>query len=244
MRLLAALAALVVSAARAEEAPTYAIVSLLGDRLTVVSHVQPTSTNIGTDHHSELKLATPAIDHAALAATEGALKKAIPEAKTVLLMANDPALYLAQEKVADPDDSAGLLGPQLKTLLSGAKATHLLLLTKIRKDSALVMRYLEGGSGKLEGLGFFVDSNRPMVNRQTGEPYRGFVAPFACFRISLIEVATGRTSSERAGCATGMLPAHSGVSTWEDVPAEQKLAGLRYVLQSEIVKTMPAILAR
>lgn len=240
MRLAAACLLAVASAAWADDPPanTFAILSLLGDRLTVVSHVSQTGTNFGSERRNVVKLTTPAFDHAVLQAAESAVKAAMPDAKTVLLVARDPAVYDAQSEAIEVDQPITALLPRIDSLVAPAHASRLILITKIRYDAEVVIRTGNIAFGKLDGLGFYVDTNRPMANVKTGDTYRGLVAPYAYFRVSLVDLAANRVIAEQSVHLGVALASHAGVGTWEEITPQEKMNALQSLLREQVSRSV------
>lgn len=244
MRVLAFLAVAAALNVHAQAEPrTYAILSLLGDRMTLVVHVPTAGTNMGSERRSVITLTTPVLDHATILAAESGVKSVLPGAQPVLLVVRDPAIYEAQSSVSDPDVSAASLMPTLAPILAGAHVTHALVFTKVRHEAQIALRHSVTGSGRLEGLGFYVDNNRALEMPETGERFAGMVAPYAYFRISLVEVASGRVIAERPVYGATAIAAHSAVSPWEELTPEQKVDALRSLLKREIAKAVPPLLS-
>jgi hypothetical protein len=181
MRLVAALLLICASSARADGNPadTFAILSLLGDRMTVVSHTEQTGTHFGSERHNIVKL-----------------------------------------------------------LVEGTHAARLVLLTKVRYDAEVIIRTGNIAFGKLDGLGFYVDTNRPMANVKTGDTYRWFVAPYAYFRVSIVDLGTGRAVSEQNVHASTTLASHAGVGTWEEITPQEKMNGLQALLSQNVTRSV------
>ena len=240
MRLIAACLLAFTSAVWADDTPanTFAILSLLGDRLTVVSHTSQTGTSFGSERHNVMKLTTPAFDHAALQAADAAVKAARPDAKTVLLLARDPAVYDAQADAIEVDQPVTSLLPRIDPLVAPAHAGYLILLTKIRYDAEVVIRTGNIAFGKLDGLGFYVDTNRPMANVKTGDTYRGLVAPYAYFRVSVVDLAANRVIAEQPVHVGVPLASHAGVGTWEEISPQEKMNALQALLREQVARSV------
>jgi len=240
MRLAVACLLSVAFSAWADDSPanTFAILSLLGDRLTVVSHVSQTGTSFGSERRNVVKLTTPAFDHIALQAAESAVKAAMPDAKTVLLLARDSAVYDAQSDAIEVDQPVTSLLAKIDPLVAPAHAGHLILLTKIRYEAEVVIRTGNIAFGKLEGLGFYVDTNRPMANVKTGDTYRGLVAPYAYFRASVVDLATNRVIAEQSVHTGIPLASHAGVGTWEEISPQEKMNALQSLLREQVSRSV------
>lgn len=240
----ALLLAAIGSASAAEEDRVYAIVSLLGDGLSIVVRENSTGSNINRNARTFVKLETPALDRAALFAADDAIKAASPGAKRVLLEVHDPAAYAAQSRALE---EGGGIGPVLLALgatVAQSKATHLMVFTKQRHDAVLRLRDGSVGSGRLEGLGFYVDRAMRTQNPDTGEYYLGFLSPFAYFRVSLIEAATGKLLGEESVIASDAHASTSNVHPWDTLNSQEKMSALQAMVRQEAGRAVTTLLQR
>ena len=76
--------------------------------------------------------------------------------------------------------------------MAAENATHLLLVTKIRGDTAhLVEGPVQFGHARILGLGAYC-SEELLAGVPDGTIVRGYFVPFAYVRVSLVELATSR----------------------------------------------------
>jgi len=183
------------------QAPTYAVLSLVGDRLLVVSREGSAGSNL-IDPHT---------------------KRFIPVGNTEL----DRTVLAAVRDIA-----------------AGSKATHLVLVTKQRHEAMLPVSNGRVGSGWLEGLGFYIDCEQGMRNNVTGEGFTGFLAPFAYFRVSLIELATGKVLGEEAVYASLTTGRRSVSHPWDALTPKQKVQVIEGMLRAEVARVIPIVLGR
>jgi hypothetical protein len=238
------IAALLLAAAFAGHAAerTYAILSLVGDRLLLVGHRAAVETRRDSNLREYADLGSPALDNAALLAVEAAVKTAQPDAKTVLLAVGDREAYRAQEKALEGDGGIEGIVATLGPTLASAHATHLVLLTKERHETLIPLLHGHTGSGFLEGLGFYIDRNFRLVNSRTGEHYTGYLAPFAYFRISVVDIASSRVLKEDRVLASFTRGNTETLHPWDAMTAQQKAAALQGLLRREIARRVPALL--
>jgi hypothetical protein len=220
---------------------TYAVLSLIGDKLTIARVQMATGSRLDTNTKSVIDTPGGELDREMLFAVEDAIKAAQPGAKVVLLGASDPALYAAQ--AASVDGGVSALMPTLAGILRGANATHLVLVTKQKGEARVPLDDGTIGSGTLEGLGFYLDPERNLVNRATGERYQGFLAPYGYVRFSLVDLADSRTLRERKAELAVSVSSQKVVATWENLDAEQKVRYLKQIIRREARETVPALLA-
>jgi hypothetical protein len=233
------------SAGAADEDRTCAILSLLGDGLSIVVHEASTGSRVDRNPRTFVKLETPELDRAALFVADDAIKRASPGIRTVLLEVRDPAVYAAQSRALDEGgDAHRHVLPALGPTLAQAKATHLVLFTKWRHEAMLRLPDGHAGSGQLEGLGFYIDRAMRLVNREASEPYLGFLSAFAYFRVSLIEVATGSVLGEESVFESETSFSVSGVHPWDTMTSQQKVSALQSLVRREAQRVMPALLQK
>lgn len=243
--LAALLVAAVGSAGAANEDRSYAILSLLGDGLSIVVREVSTGSRIDRNPRTFVKLETPQLDRAALFVADDAIKRALPGARTVLLEVRDPAVYAAQTRALDEGgDALRRVLPALGPTLAQSKATHLVLFTKWRHEAMLQLPDGHAGSGQIEGLGFYIDRAMRLVNREASEPYLGFLSAFAYFRVSLVEVGTGKVLGEESVFASETSLSVSGVHPWDTMTSQQKVGALQSLVRREAERVMPALLQK
>jgi hypothetical protein len=243
--LAALLVAAVGSAGAADEVRTVAILSLLGDGLSIVVREVSTGSRVDRNARTFVKLETPELDRAALFVAEDAIKRALPGARTMLLEVRDPEIYAAQSRALEEGaDVRRRVLPALGPTLAQAKATHLVLFTKWRHEALLRLPDGHAGSGQLEGLGFYIDRAMRLVNREASEPYLGFLSAFAYFRVSLIEIATGKVLGEESVFESETSLSVSGVHPWDTMTSQQKVGALQSLVRREAERVMPALLQK
>lgn len=226
MRYLLAILLLAASAVCGASDRTYAVLSLIGDQLMLVNRAAATGSNVDRNTRQFVALPNAALDNAALRAVEDALKTADPGAQVALLAARDPDLAKAQAKALDAGGGAGLVLPALKDVLAKVNATHLILVSKHRGEARMEIANGKAGSGYLEGLGFYIDRLYPLRDLTTGEHTDGFLAPFAYFRVALIDLATSRVLGEETVTASQGIGARDQINPWDTLSSAEKVAYL------------------
>jgi hypothetical protein len=238
---LAALATLAHAQAPAP-APTYAVLSLVGDQLDAVTFQPQTGSLLNTNSHQAIPMRADILDNAALRATNKALRAAGPVTDVALLAASEPAVfvnaphYFVGHQVQLPADLEGAIVE--------AKANRLLLITKHSGDARLQSKNGFIGSGKLEGLGFYVDTVHPMHDEDTNRRAPGFLAPFVYVDVTLVDTAshtilrqTTITASETIAAADNQ----GGADAWNALSAEQKIAHLTAMLTQGLAEAVPRL---
>lgn len=219
------------------DARKYAAMSLLGDELDIV-HAQPQiGSNIPSNKHERVALPDPTFDQMVLRVVDQTVSKQAQGPRVVFLQARDPNLYALQERILEADSGVAALLQPIKALADQQQATHLILVTKYRHDALLKLPRTHIGTGKLSGLGFYIGHQR-----RRG---MGFLAPYAYFRISLVDLATLKVLREDTGLASTVRFARNAADTvdpWEALDNEGKARVLQNLLRAEIERILPPLL--
>jgi hypothetical protein len=227
--------------AAAAEPRKYAVLSLIGDGFLLVNHAMQTGSHLDRNKQEFVELPDPVIDDTAVLAIERAVHAAQPDAKVVLLGARDPALFAAQRKSLEEAGATQGIVASLREAASGTHATHLILVTKLRHEAMLKKQHTYTGSGKLEGVGFYMDSTT-----HGNRPGRGFLAPFAYFKVMLVDLGTGATLAEEDVIASTTRSAGRGDSLhpWDALGPGEKVRVLQSLIRAEIARVTPELLKK
>lgn len=245
---LAALLSVVASAAHAQQAPhSYAILSLIGDSLSIHTVRQavglvPGANKIVVDYPSS------ALDQTALAVADRAIRAAAPDASPTLMMSQDIELYKAQNAMFDAPAANKGNRDYLLGLLREHKVSHLVLITKLRNNAALKLVNSSSAAGTLEGLGFFVDDTLEVRNTDTRETRNGIVAPFAYIQMRLLDAATlevvGTVEATESSAVAKPSTTDDATGTWGAIGNADKLNYLRNLINVAVTDGMPALLSK
>src|ERR1700682_5699761 len=121
--------------AQAEER-RYAVLSLVGDQLLIVKRENSTGSRLDQNVRLAVPVPDGSLDRAVLLAMDEAIRKADPSAKPVLLSTRDPALYSVAQNSLDSGGTARVF-EAVRPVVVGARATHLILVTKHRHQAML-----------------------------------------------------------------------------------------------------------
>ena len=231
--LLASLALLALPGAGAAEAtrPTVAVLSLIGDEMSLVTRRMTTGSRLDRNERQSVPIADPAFDVAAAVAAERAIKEVLPSAGRLRMSVRDKRLFALQDRVFEPGPASDGLRQALQALLLDAKATHLMLITK-RRDTAqfrLADSYI--GDGRIEGIGIFIDNTVGLEDPSTRITGNGYFACFAYVKATLVDVATMRVLGASNGTESVMTTAIgvSASSAWEALSDAGKAENLMRV---------------
>ena len=243
--LMSSLAALLLAsgAHAATTAPSYAVISLVGDQLDVVTYQPRVGSQLDSNTHMRLTLSQDELDTAALRAINRALRASQPSAQIALLAASTPDSFANQDRLFS--GSHVTLPAEIDAAVHREGAAMLVLVTKHHGDARLKVADGFIGSGKLDGLGFYLDTNQDLRTVETNVSSIGYLAPFVYVDVNLVDVATG-TLLKRATIATGYVIGASNkadaVHPWDALSSQEKVATLKDLLTSELKAAMPALL--
>lgn len=229
-------------AASAGYVPKLAVLSFMGDTLTVVNHRPEVGSQIDRNQHESVQLADAGFDKFAIATVAEIVKRGDSQSATEVLAltfpgGQDPLGWFEGKKFEPPAD--------LRSGLSGTGATHLLLITRLRASSNLKTAHASVGSGHLEGLGFYIDRAKKLRRADTGERGVGFLAPYAYFKVFMIDLATGEVEGEQSVTASSTYSAArntDGVDPWDALDPTQKVSAIRRLIRSGLIRVVPELL--
>jgi hypothetical protein len=213
----------------------YAVISLIGDSLTVVTYRPGTGSQLDRNVRETIALPDAGFDHATLLAAGEALKGAEPSGSVSLLQLPSVGLGTDQRRLLDGQQFAP--PEELTVALKKEGATHLLLITKHRAEANLQTSHSKTGSGMLEGLGYYIDRQLRMQRSDTGEVGIGFLAPYAYFKVSLIDLASSTVLKQHAVVATTTVSSarnSEGVDPWGALSPTQKITTLLGLVKREM----------
>ena len=245
-RILFVLLILAASHAVAAESRRYAALSLLGDELElVVLQGRKTGSTAPNLVREKAKLTDGALDRFIVLRIDEVVRAQHPASKVTMILARDPGLQAAQESILEARSDLADLMPQLKRLADPLNVTHIILVTKHRHEAVLRLARSSTGEGMLSGIGFYIDYNKRLRDPQTGDRHTGYLAAYAYFRISVIDLIAQKVIHDErvlGSLVQAASAAQRDANPWESVTETQKSQMLRYVLKSELDRVVPALL--
>lgn len=218
-----------------------ALISTIGDTVSVVIYQPGVGSHIDQNRREVLTLPDAIFDETAIrAATNAAQRLSTATPITVVV----PLLNEASRK-STTSDGKFVPSTEMETTLRESGASHLLILTKHRANSMLKMAHGTTGTGHLEGLGFYVDRSKRMKRSDTGERGIGFLAPFAYFQATLVDLSTREILKNELVHASNTLSAarlKEGADPWNVLTAEEKVALLQKLVRNEVSRVVPLLL--
>jgi hypothetical protein len=243
-RLIAAFLLLAVPFAAHAEARKYAVLSLIGDRLLIVTHDMQTGSRLDKNQRSYVNIDNPVLDNGTAFAIEDAIKQAQPGSEVIVLGARNAKLFASQAEMLDGKGASSAFLAGLRAALGNLKATHLIVATKYRHEAMLEFSDGNVGSGQIEGLGFYIDHLLRVTNQQTQETATGFLAPFAYFRLSLVDLSSWQVLREDRVMASQVTSAASSATghPWAAMSAQDKVETLEQMVRYQTQRVVPALL--
>lgn len=223
----------------------YAILSVVGDEMTIVQREVQTGSRLQTNERMSVTMPDATIDRMVVLAVDDAVRRAEPAAKTTLLVSRRQAVYDAVARALATSGSAGLHDAVRPALASAGGATHLILVTKYRHLAMLRMRDGHVGSGTLEGVGFYHDRGSLARTWDNGEAERGLISPYAYVRIFLIDMASGKVVAEDRVIGSKAHTAGAGMigDAWSALSPQEKDRQLQEVIREETARVLPRVIA-
>jgi hypothetical protein len=223
---------------------TYAVLSLVGDRIEVVRRAPVTGSSIDRNQRETIPVPDGSIDRAILAAADRALRAADPTAKPVLLLASDPGLYEAQARMLDENGVVTWLLEPMRGLLKDSHVTHLILFSKYRHEARFQLGHARVGNGMIEGAGFYLDYELMTRRGDTQERARGFLASFVYFQLTVIDLASASIVRQESRLGSNLLSAARSESgnPWETLSSAQKIDALVRISRREVSSAIPELI--
>lgn len=246
--LAALFAAAVASGAAAQQAPAplrYAVLSAVGDQMTVVRARTQTGSRLDRNDHEVAALPDRALDRLVLKHVDGALKRSVPSAEVAALAIANGRLLDVQRQALARNRPSGEMARAFADVLPAGGTDRLLLVIKHRGEASIPVTSGSIGFGALEGAGFYVDRVTVLRSPDSGFIGTGFLAPFAYVRLVLAD-ASGHVLAERiveAAESFHMADARSGLQPWDMMTPGEKVAALDRLLQRQIEFELPRLFA-
>jgi hypothetical protein len=230
-------------------AETYLILSLIGDRLTVVGAERQVG-NLDRNSRQVVAMKDQSLDDFSARIAAAAIRRTRPSASATMLRASDPSLYSLRDSWLDTDSVNTQALISIANKMAPPAADARLLLIAPRRDE-LDMRtdrsHIFTGS-KMAGLGFYVDQATQLrllpEGEKGGEAGRGFLGVFANFQLLLINLQTGEIDAYRKVATGTTFPASQAPDkvAWNAISAEKKLQVLQFLIKREIDGALPEML--
>ena len=230
----------------AASAPTFALLSLVGDQFTVVQASPETGSRLDPNVRRSFAIDDATLDDVALAAAERVVKTAKPASPVLRFSIRDPRLFELQDRLLSDSSDSRAVREALAKLAREHQATRLVVITKWRDDARFRLRSTTTGTGKVSGLGFYVDAFTRIREVESGQGASGFLGPYAYVNVTIVDVASMTpVRSVQARESEMDLPTHSSgaAAAWNVLTPERKVDALENVLRRAVEKATAAAIA-
>ncbi|MEP7154242.1 MAG: hypothetical protein ABI905_00610 [Betaproteobacteria bacterium] len=227
------------------DAPTYALLSLIGDKLDIViAH-----SGSGTDRSRReppLDITDPVFDNLAATAAGEAIRRVTPRAELALLNSRSPVLFAKQAELFEEKNGVVSIPDAIRSALKNEKADYLVLIAKHRSESEFQVAGFPDGTGLIEGLGFYLDGATIVDSREGSEAGRGYIAPFVYMKVWLVDAKTGKLLGRHTVKASTVISSARALdgktSPWAALTSAEKIGAINRLIQRELQRVMPQIL--
>jgi len=223
--------------------PSFALLSLVGDQFSVVMRREEIGSNIDPNTRRTYPVDAAVFDDIALDAAEQVLKQRRPVSPVVRFSIRDPRLFDLQDRLLE--DGSGLRDAVAK-LLHEQQATRLVLVTKWRDNAQFPLRDGTTGTGKISGLGFYVDTTYVYRNVDSGNQGQGFLGPFAYVNVTIVDAQTMkpiRATQSRESEMNLPTDTKGAIHAWDALTPQGKVDALERVLRRAVERATTAALA-
>ena len=220
-------------------ADAYAVLSLVGDHVTIVAQGPETGSRLDQDAYQILPVKETALDDYVVVAAEDAVRKARPGATVTKLRANDRAMHgVGEGWLAPNSDALKSLVAFVTKAVPAAPDSHLVLILPLRAEPQFLTYAGYRGSGSVGGLGFYLGD--AAIDR---EAIGGFLGVFANLQVVLVNLQTSAIEGQQRVVAGNAFSGANSKGAWDALSAERKFAVLQTLMQGELARAMPGVLA-
>ncbi len=229
----------------AQSPRSYAVVSEMAREVSVVTYQPAVGSILNNNAISRIPMPQGMLDKFVLNKARAVLAQEAPGSRVFLVSPLDADLFGNMQSVIEgrrieiPADVAEAFKAQ--------GSTHLLLFSRHRSEASLRFKDGRGGTGNLEGLGFYIDRTVIVTSENDRQTGRGFIAPYLHARVTLVDLATGRVQKtvevrESTTVANVRADAQS-VDVWDALSANDKVRALLELLDQEVGNSLKSLLA-
>lgn len=216
--------------------PRYAVLSLIGEKLNVVTYQPTVNSKLDRNIKQSADLPGAPFDVTALRTIQSTIKSGDSQAQVLLY--KSPSTELFGDPWALFDGGKLKLPADLVEAMKKDGATHLVLVTRNRQSANLRVAQGTIGSGRLEGIGFYIDRTRKMHNTDTGEHSVGYLAPYVYLQLSLVDLSSGAILRQESITTSNTIgSAHNpkdGFDPWQVLSPEEKMSTLDRMIEREL----------
>jgi hypothetical protein len=229
----------------AQSPRSYAVLSLIGDKLEIVTAVAETGSHLDRNRRNSIAMDNPVFDNAALGSADTAISQLEPNAKVTLLSSNEAKLFEAQERILETDADGNALFNDVLKAEKDSQASRVILIVKHRGEAILKTGIGNIGHGKLKGLGFYVEPRIKLSRSDTGETGQGFLAPFCYIKVILLDAYSGvvlRSESSASGTTLSAARAKDSGQPWAVLSPQEKITAIERMVKRETSRLVSLVL--
>ncbi len=212
------------------------LMSLVADEFVVVGQEGTTGTKLDQNAREVVRIDGGAIERVVLGTAMKAVARVQPNAKVMPMLVNEPRYYRGQADWIEGDKAT--LPAELTEALRNAGMTHLVLVQKHRADARMNTGRVSLGTGKLEGVGFYVDRITRLQLEGTSERTVGYFAPYLYARVLLVDLGAMRVVAKREVTRGDVVLASqtgaAGGDPWDWLDAKGKLQAIAAMIERDI----------
>jgi hypothetical protein len=226
--------------------PRYAVLSIIGDQLTLVGFKWSVGSNLNQNVRRVVPIGTPVLDNSTLLAVDDAVRRVDSKAKPALLASRDPSLFALRDQALDEPGEAAAPVAAIKTLLQKTGATRLILVAPHRANARFPLQSTSVGTGQVAGLGLYVDPTTVIQMVESGAQTEGFIAPYAYFSVSLIDAQSMKTIRRQLVTESEVFAAaeaKDAIVPWDILSNDKKVERLQVLIRRGVERVVPALLA-
>jgi hypothetical protein len=231
---------------KSSNSPVYAILSLVGDRLEVVSARSQVGSLLDTSVRMDLELSDASADNAVVQAVGKALKANVPNAEISQLNTRSKVLFEKYSTLFSETNGVLTIPEAIRSALEKEGATHFVLVTKHRQSADDKLARAASSSVRMEGLGFFTSTETKTRSIDTGVVNGGYIAAYAYLKISIADAVSGRLNGTAFIADSQALgPANGGRVVglvWEAITMQERLDSLALLVSREAARVIPSAL--
>jgi len=224
---------IVSASAEAIDPPSYVVLSLIGDNLSVVVYKGATGSNLSSTRKELVQISTPVFDDSAVQGAAEAITQFQSNATEKLISTNAPSLYKLQNDIFASSSDGKAARETIRAILKDVPTSRLIVITKYESDAHLKLPalYAFAGSGKLDGIGYYID-DFTKVRAESGDKGRGFLSSFAYIRATLLDAKTLEVIRDQVNASSEpTLNLRTDLHAWNVLSDEQKAASLQKVVR-------------
>ena len=232
------------SALAAGVEPKFAVLSLIGDSINVVTFQPTVGSKLDRNIKQSAAIPDAPFDVTALRTIQASIKQL--KGPGEVLLYRSPSIDLFGDPWALFDGTTLRLPPALVAGMQKDGASHLLLLTRNRQDAKLATSQGFVGSGRLEGIGFYIDRQRTMYSTETQESGVGFLAPYTYLQLSLVDLSNAQVLQQQSISSSqtiGSARSEDGFDPWKSLSPQAKISTLEWMIEKELRQAVPSLIA-